>query len=107
MFAGAILCTGRVLLALDDRKGRGMAKVCACCTEAAGSEAMGWSCEGGGGGCADMEPYSERWVKVVAASLGVTVEEAVCVITDGATVSSRAEVLSRGEGTMRAAEPMS
>lgn len=96
MFAGAILCTGRVLLALEDRKGRGMAKVCACCTGAAGKEAMGWSWEGVGGGCADMEPYSERWVKVVAASVGVTVEEAVCVITDGATDSSKADVLSKG-----------
>lgn len=55
----------------------------------------------------DMELYSEPWLKVVAAALGVTVEEAVCVITDGATVSSRAAVLSKGEGTMGAAETMS
>lgn len=48
----------------------------------------------------DMELYSVPWLKVVAASLGVTVEEAVCVITDGATVSPRAEVLSSGEGSM-------
>lgn len=55
-----------------------------------------------------MELYSEAWLKVVAASLGVTVEEeAVCVITDGATVSSSAEVLSKGEGTKDAAEAMS
>lgn len=54
-----------------------------------------------------MELYSELWLKVVAASLGVTVEEAVCVITVGATVSPSAEVLSKDEGTMGAAEAMS
>lgn len=72
----------------------------------AGSGAKDWSWDGGGGGCVDMELYSEPWVKVVAAALGVTMEEAVCVITDGATVSSRAAVLSKGEGTMGAAETM-
>lgn len=54
-----------------------------------------------------MELYSEAWLKVEAASLGVTVEEAVCVITDGTTVSSSAEVLSKGEGTMADAEARS
>lgn len=68
---------------------------------------MGWSCDGGGGGCVDMEPYSEPWLKVVAESLAVTVEEAVCIITGGATVSSSAEVLSKNEGTIGAAEAMS
>lgn len=43
----------------------------------------------------------------MAESLGVTVEEAVCVITVGATVSPSAEELSKGEGTMGAAEAMS
>lgn len=51
--------------------------------------------------------YSELWLKVVAELLGVTVEEAVCVITDGATVSSKTEVLFKGEVTMGAAEAMS
>lgn len=68
---------------------------------------MVWSWDGGGGDCVDMEQYSEAWLKVVAASLGVMVEEAVCVITDGGTVSSSAEVLFKGEGTMDAAEAMS
>lgn len=43
---------------------------------------------------------------MVAESLGVT-EEAVCVITDAATVSSKTEVLFKGEVTMGAAEAMS
>lgn len=54
-----------------------------------------------------MELYSVPWLKVVAASLGVTVEEAVCVITDGGTVSASAELLSKGEETIGAAEAMS
>lgn len=43
----------------------------------------------------------------MADSLHVTVEEAVCVITDAAPVSSSAEVLFNGEGTMGAPEAMS
>lgn len=55
----------------------------------------------------DMELNSVPWLKVVDASLGVTTEEAVCVITDAATVSPRAEVLFSGEATMAAAEATS
>lgn len=77
---------GRFLLALDGCKGRGRAKA---------------------GVCADMVLNSELWLKVVAESLGVTVEEAVCVTTDGATVSSRTEVLFKGEVTMELAEAIS
>lgn len=55
----------------------------------------------------DKEPNSEQWLMVAAVSLGVTLEEAVCVITDGAMVSSSTEVLFKGEGTMGAAEPRS
>lgn len=55
----------------------------------------------------DMEPNSVPWLKVVAASLGVTTEEAVCVITDAAMVSPRAEVLFNGGATMAAAEATS
>lgn len=49
-----------------------------------------------------MEPYSVPWLKVVAASLAVTVEQAVCVMTDGETLSPMA-----GEGTMVVAEATS
>lgn len=49
-----------------------------------------------------MEPYSVPWLKVVAASLAVTVEQAVCVMTDGDALSPMA-----GEGTMVVAEATS
>lgn len=107
MLAGAILCTGRFLLALDGCKRRGRAKVCECCTGGAAKGAMGWSWDGRGGACVEIEPYLEPWLKVVAALLGVTVEEAVCVITVGTPVSLSAKVLSMGEGSMDAAEVMS
>lgn len=55
----------------------------------------------------DMELYSVPFLKVVAASLAVTIEEAVCVITVGATVSPRAEVLPSGEGAMGVGEATS
>lgn len=42
-----------------------------------------------------MELYSDVWLKLEAASLGGTVEGAVCV-------SSSTEVLSSGEGTIGA-----
>ena len=54
----------------------------------------------------DMEQYSVPWQKVVAASLAVAVETAVCVITDGARASPRAELLFSGEGTMDVADAM-
>lgn len=54
-----------------------------------------------------MELKSVQWLKVVAVSLGVTAEEAVCVITEGGTVSSSADVPSKGEGIMGAADAMS
>lgn len=47
------------------------------------------------------------WLKVVAASLGVTTDEVVCVMTDGATVSPRGEVLSNAEGSKGAGEATS
>ena len=72
----------------------------------AGNGANGWSWDGGGGGCVDMEPYSEPWLMAEALSLGVTTEEAMCVITEGDPASSSTEVLSKGEGTMGCSEAM-
>lgn len=84
--------------------GRGRAKVWGCWCCLAGDGGRGWRWEGGGGGgCVGGEMYSELWLNVVAASLGVTVEEAVCVITDGIAFASSVEAESRGEGTRAAA----
>lgn len=60
----------------------------------AGSGARSWSWDGG----------AETWLTVLAVLLGVTVEGAVCVIVEGATVSSSIEPLFKGEEIMAGAE---
>lgn len=44
------------------------------------------------------------WPTVLAVLLGVTVEGALCVMTEGATVSSSTEQLFKGEEIIGAAE---
>lgn len=94
--AGTILCTGQVFLAAGDGwMGLGRAKV--------------WEEGLGAGWTAVLQGFlgrlnPELWLKVVAASLGVMVEEAVCVMTDGGTVS--VETLTcRGRGVGARAGP--
>lgn len=65
-----------------------------------------WRGVGSAGEARERELNSVPWLKVVAASLSVTVEEAVCVMTDGGGEPSRVAAPSRGGGAMGAAVAM-